>query len=224
MHFAHLDHGHGNKAGRFAIVAGLHALVAIGVVNMMNSKDIAMPGLPDNITVFATPKPVDPPKPPIEPPTTLPTLAPPTIVMPVVDIDVPPPPLDNPLQTTTQPQPMPEPAQPSRTEEPAHASKPSATANGGAMRSAVLADASGCVKPDYPVNAARNGDTGTVTLALLVGTDGRVSGSRIQKSSGSRDLDRAAVNALSLCQFKPAMNNGVPEAGWAQIAYVWSLD
>jgi protein TonB len=63
-----------------------------------------------------------------------------------------------------------------------------------------------------------------VTLALLVGTDGRVTSSRVQTSSGSRELDRAAVNALSLCQFKPAMNNGVPEAGWAQIAYVWSLE
>jgi protein TonB len=88
----------------------------------------------------------------------------------------------------------------------------------------VLADASGCAKPEYPLSAARNGETGTVTLALLVGTDGRVTGSRVQKSSGSRDLDRAAVNALSLCQFKPAMHDGLPEAGWAQIAYVWSLE
>jgi protein TonB len=63
-----------------------------------------------------------------------------------------------------------------------------------------------------------------VTLALLVGTDGRVTSSRIQKSSGFRELDRAAVNALSQCQFKPAMNNGVPEAGWGQIAYAWVLD
>ena len=92
------------------------------------------------------------------------------------------------------------------------------------MRSAVLADANGCAKPDYPVRAARNGETGTVTLALMVGTDGRVQDARIQSSSGSRDLDRAALNALSLCQFKPAMNNGVAEAGWAQIAYVWTLD
>ena len=32
------------------------------------------------------------------------------------------------------------------------------------------------------------------------------------------------MSALSLCQFKPATNNGVPEAGWGQIAYVWTLD
>ena len=92
------------------------------------------------------------------------------------------------------------------------------------MRSAVLADANGCAKPDYPMRAARNGESGTVTLALLVGADGRVQDSRIQSSSGSRDLDRAAVNALSLCRFQPAMNGGAAEAGWAQLAYVWTLE
>ena len=224
MHFAHLDHGNGNKAGRFAIVAGLHALVAVGVINMMNSKDISMPSPLADLTVFMTPKPVEPPKPPIEPPTDLPQLVQPKISMPVIEVDVPPPLLDNALQTTTELQPMlePQPAQPSQPEKPAQTTAPAT--GSGALRSAVLADASGCAKPDYPLSAARNGDTGTVTLALLVGTDGRVTGSRIQKSSGSRDLDRAAVNALSLCQFKPAMHNGVPEAGWAQIAYVWTLD
>ena len=222
MHFAHLEHGNGGKAGKFALVAGLHALIAVGVVNMMNNKSISIPGLPDDLTVFMTPEPVEPPPTPPEPPTLMPTVAPPQIVVPRVEVDVQPPPIDNPVQTTLEPQPMLEPAQPSQTETPARPSTPST--NSGAIRSAVLADASGCAKPAYPISAARNGDTGTVTLALLVGTDGRVSGSRVQKSSGSRDLDRAAVNALSLCQFKPAMNNGVPEAGWAQIAYVWTLE
>jgi protein TonB len=92
------------------------------------------------------------------------------------------------------------------------------------MHTAVFADANGCALPNYPVNAARNGETGTTTLALLVGTDGRVSSARVQQSSGSRDLDRAALNALSLCKFKPATSNGAAEAGWAQLAYVWKLD
>jgi protein TonB len=46
----------------------------------------------------------------------------------------------------------------------------------------------------------------------------------VQKSSGSHDLDRAAVSALSLCKFKPAMNGGVAEPAWGQIAYVWTLE
>ncbi|MGJ9420064.1 TonB family protein [Massilia sp. CMS3.1] len=220
MHFSSMHQDSGSKAGKFALVACLHALIAVGVVNMMNNKVISLPSLPDDLTVFMTPEPV-PPTPP-EPPSVTPKLAPPQIVVPKVELEVPPPAIDNPVQATTDVQPMPEPAQPTQPDVPAQPTTPSATS--GAMRSAVLADANGCAKPNYPANAARNGETGTVTLALLVGLDGRVTGSRIQKSSGSRDLDRAAVNALSLCQFKPALHNGVRQAGWAQIAYVWSLE
>jgi protein TonB len=222
MHFSHMHPNSGSKAGKFALVAGLHALIAVGVVNMMNNKVISLPSLPKDLTVFMTPEPVVPPPPPPEPPTVKPKVAPPDVVVPKVEVEVPPPAVENPVQATTEVAPVQEPAQPAQSEAPAQPATPSS--NPGTMRSAVLADASGCAKPNYPANAARNGETGTVTLALLVGTDGRVTSSRVQKSSGSRDLDRAAVNALSLCQFKPGMNNGVPEAGWAQIAYVWSLE
>lgn len=226
MHFSHMHHDSGSKATKFALVAGLHALIAVGVVNMMNNKGISLPSLPTDLTVLLTPEPVAPPPVPIDPPTPMPLVAPPPIVVPRIEVEVPPPPVDNPVQATTTEVPpvqqAAQPAQPVQTEAP---SKPGAPAtNSGAMRSAVLADASGCVKPNYPAVSARNGDAGTVTLALLVGLDGRVTSSRIQKSSGFRELDRAAVTALSLCQFKPAMNNGVPEAGWGQIAYVWKLD
>jgi protein TonB len=225
MHFSHLHHDNGSKATKFALVAGLHALIAVGVVNMLNNRSITLPSLPTDLTVLLTPEPVAPPV-PVDPPTPMPQVAPPSIVVPRIDIEVPPPPVDNPLQaTTTEVPPVQQPAQPAQPVQAEVSSKPGTPAtNSGAMRSAVLADASGCVKPNYPAASARNGDAGTVTLALLVGADGRVTGSRIQKSSGFRELDRAAVNALSQCQFKPAMNNGVPEAGWGQIAYVWTLD
>lgn len=224
MHFSHLHHGSGSKAGKFALVAGLHTLVAVGVVNMMNNRAISLPNLPVDLTVFMRPEPAQP-LPPPDPPMPTPQVAAPQIVVPQVELDVPPP-VDTPLQATTQAQPLPEPTQPAQPEAPAQpaTSSGNSAGNSGAMRSAVLADAKACATPAYPINAARNGETGTVTLALLVGADGRVAGSRVQQSSGSRELDRAAVNALSLCQFKPAMHNGVPEAGWAQIAYVWSLE
>ena len=226
MHFSSMHHDGGSKAGKFALVAGLHALIAVGVVNMMNNKVISLPSLPEDLTLFMTPEVVEPPPPPPQPPTPMPKVAPPQIVVPKVEVEVPPPPMDNQVQSTTEVPVTQEPAQPMQSEVPAQPTTPSANsgANSGAMRSAVLADASGCAKPNYPANAARNGETGTVTLALLVGADGRVTNSKIQKSSGSRDLDRAAVTALSMCQFKPAMNNGVPEAGWGQIAYAWSLE
>ena len=222
MHFSHLHPDSGNKAGKFALVAGLHALVAIGVVNMMNNKTFPLPSLPTDLTVFTTPEPPKPLPTPPDPPMQQQQLPPPKLFVPKIDDNLPLPPIENTIRATTELPPPQEPAQPARAEVAPPPAKP--TTNPGTMRTAVLADAKACVTPNYPAAAARNGDTGTVTLALLVGADGRVTGSRVQTSSGSRELDRAAVNALSLCQFKPAMNNGVPEAGWAQIAYVWSLE
>ena len=89
---------------------------------------------------------------------------------------------------------------------------------------AAVVDAQACTKPDYPKNALRNGDTGTVMLAFLIGTDGKVADSRIEKSSGFRDLDRAAQAGLSLCKFKPGTVDGAPQQSWTKMQYVWSLN
>lgn len=221
MHFTQLNDGTGGKAGKFALVAGLHALVAMGLVNVMNSKSITLPKLIDDATVWIQPQ--TPPPPPPQPPQPVVKAVKPPIVAPKVEVEVPPPPAEERIQASLEPDAAVEPAQPSTNDAPPTPAAPPSS-NPGQMGSAVLANADGCAKPDYPINAARNGDTGTVTLALLVGADGRVQDARVQKSSGHRELDRAALNALSLCQFKPAMNNGVAQAGWGQIAYVWTLE
>ena len=217
MHGSCIDDGIGGKAGRFVFTAGLHVLVASGVMNVMNAKTTPVPAVFDEPMVWMSPE-IPPPSAPPEPQV---RSAPPDIVAPKVEIEIAAPPPQPAVQAGTEP--APEPAPPLQAETPpAPAAQPS-TSN-GPPRSAVLADASGCAKPDYPVRAARNGDTGTVTLALLVGADGRVQDARIQSSSGSRELDRAAVNALSTCTFQPAMQGGVAEAGWARLAYVWTLE
>ncbi|MBD8657781.1 energy transducer TonB [Oxalobacteraceae sp. CFBP 13730] len=220
MHGSYIHDGVGGKAGKFVLVAGLHVLVAMGVVNVMNAKTISLPAIFDEPMVWMTPE-IPPPSPPPEPPRPQVRSAPPDIVVPKVEVEIAAPPPQPAVQASTEP--APEPAPPLQTEAPpAPAAQPS-TSN-ALVRSAVLADASGCTKPAYPVRAARNGDTGTVTLALLVGADGRVQDARIQSSSGSRDLDRAAINALSTCTFRPAMQGGVAAAGWAKLAYVWTLE
>ena len=89
---------------------------------------------------------------------------------------------------------------------------------------AALANAGDCVRPDYPPRSARNGDSGTVSLALLIGVDGKVTDAKVKQTSGFKELDRAAISALSMCKFKPATTNGVAEPAWGQIAYVWSLN
>lgn len=102
------------------------------------------------------------------------------------------------------------------------ASAASAASASQAPRNAVIAEARSCAPPPYPLNAYRNGETGTVLLSLLVGTDGHVVESKVKKSSGWPDLDKAARKALSLCKFKPAENQTEP--AWASLAYVWSID
>jgi len=221
MHFTQLNDGTGGKAGKFAVVAGLHVLVGMGLINVMNSKAITLPKLIEDATVWIQPD--TPPPPPSVPPQPQVRVAKPPIVVPTPEVEVSLPPVEEAIQAARDAEPAVEPAQPAAIDAPP-ARQASAHGTPGQMGSAVLANADGCAKPDYPMNAARNGDTGTVTLALLVGADGRVQDARVQKTSGHRELDRAALNALSLCQFKPAMLNGVAQAGWGQIAYVWTLE
>ena len=87
-----------------------------------------------------------------------------------------------------------------------------------------VVDSRNCEKPEYPRKSLRNEETGTVTLQFLIGLDGRVVESKIDKSSGSRDLDNAARAALSLCKFKPGTVDGKPQQSWTKMQYVWKLE
>ncbi|WP_332879210.1 energy transducer TonB [Massilia sp. S19_KUP03_FR1] len=218
MHFAHAPHASGSKTTKLAVVVVFHLILGIGLVKTMNTKLLSMPTETADIQLVPN---IDPPV--VTPPTANlpdpPPLPAPRIVVPVVELPVTTPPLTNTVTTTTTTsEPLP-PTQP-----PGPAITPTTHAGTGvaAVRTAAMLD--GCTKPAYPAQAARNGDSGTVTLALLVGVDGRVTGSRVERSSGFRDLDRAALSALSQCRFKPAMLGDVAQAGWTQLAYVWSLE
>ncbi|MFZ6746099.1 energy transducer TonB [Undibacterium sp. JH2W] len=81
-----------------------------------------------------------------------------------------------------------------------------------------------CDKPAYPASSIRNGETGTVTLSMLIGTDGKVVETKTMESSGYRALDRAATQALSLCRFTPGTIDGVAQQSWTKVQYVWKID
>jgi periplasmic protein TonB len=93
-----------------------------------------------------------------------------------------------------------------------------------AVHTSAVADVSACAKPRYPESSLSDEEQGTVTLAFLIGADGTVLDSRVEKSSGSRALDSAARNALSLCKFKPATTDGKPEQSWTRMQYAWKLE
>ena len=75
----------------------------------------------------------------------------------------------------------------------------------------------------YPMTALRNRIEGTVVLRVLVGEDGSVKEIEVDKSSGSRDLDRAAREAVMKWKFKPGMRGGVAYAGWARVPINFTL-
>lgn len=226
MQFSHTREG-GGKAGKFMLVAGLHVAIGTLFIHGIDSRHLSLSSLPQQVWVMIEPEHVDPPPPPPpppEPPQSMPQIVPPPLLVPQPEVEVAPPPDAPPLRATATPDPAPAPTAASQAPADAVPGPPPAKVASAQVRTAVLADPRACALPDYPARAAREGISGTTLLSLLVGADGRVSASRIERSSGSRDLDRAAVNALSLCAFKPATSNGVPEAGWAQLAYVWTLD
>ena len=229
MHFSYANPGSGSKTTKFMLVVGLHVAVGVLFVHSLNTRKLSLSSLPEQVLVMIEPE-HQPPPPPPEPPQPMQQMAPPEIVVPKTEVAVAPPPEPT-VQATTESESPPQPFTPAQSApegppsaQPNASTGTSTSTSAGQMHTAVFADANGCALPNYPPSAARNGETGTTTLALLVGIDGRVSSARIEHSSGSRALDRAALNALSLCKFKPATSNGAPEAGWAQIAYVWKLD
>jgi protein TonB len=85
-------------------------------------------------------------------------------------------------------------------------------------------DAKSCEPPKYPKAALMNEETGTVSMGFLIGTDGKVVESKVEKSSGSKSLDKAALTALAQCKFKPGSKDGKPEQMWAKVDFVWKLE
>ena len=92
------------------------------------------------------------------------------------------------------------------------------------VQTSAVISASSCEKPDYPSASKRLEEEGTVQLKFLVGVDGKVIESAIEKSSGFRRLDEAARAGLSKCQFKPATLDGKPQQSWASLRYTWRLE
>jgi len=68
------------------------------------------------------------------------------------------------------------------------------------------------VPPKYPLQAARDNQQGWVEVEFTVTTDGRVSNAQVVDAQPRRVFDRAAIEAVSRWQFKPALINGTPTA------------
>ena len=80
------------------------------------------------------------------------------------------------------------------------------------------------VPPDYPVNALRDGHSGTVVLKVRIDADGNPGDIDIEKSSGTRALDRAARDAVRQWRFSPKTVGGTPVASELSVPVDFKLE
>jgi protein TonB len=218
MNFSH-EKSPGKNFTGLAIVIILHVLVAYGIVSGLGTRMVTKVSEAVETKLIEEVKPPPPPETPPPPPPPEMQAPPPPFIPPVeVAVQPPPTPQNTISVATTERPPTTQLAPPAPPAPPA----PAAPAQ-GPTRVAAVADVNSC-RPEYPKSALRNEETGTSTISFLIGVDGRVIDSKVTKSSGSRDLDRAALQALAKCQFKAALVDGRPEQTWVPVAYVWTLE
>lgn len=113
----------------------------------------------------------------------------------------------------------PPPARPRVAERARETPPPGTAAPGAAPRATVPPRpiASQSPPPRYPPQALRRGESGTVLVRVRVGADGTPEDVSIADSSGSRLLDRAALEAVRRWRFTPATANGRPVADTVQV-------
>src|SRR6185312_1103739 len=187
----------GRKLGGIAFVVVLHVVLVYALVTGLATKAIAVIKGPIETKVIEEVKP--PPK-MVAP--TPPFIPPPEVVVAT--------PQQSPITNMTSVKPD-QPFQPPQRR----------TENG--TKTAAVINANAC-SPEYPASAERDELEGTSLVAFLIGTDGRVKQSKVEKSSGYRVLDNAAIAAFSRCKYTPSTVDGVPQEGWATIRYVWKLN
>jgi len=215
MDFSEQGQDPSKKFTGIIVVVLVHALVVWAFVSGLATQIVAkIKDEPIETKVIEEVKP--PPPPPDAPPPPPKLAAPPPPFIPPPEVQVATPQTNNTISQVSNVQP---PHQDLHPQAPVKAAPPAA---GPSVVKAVV-DCTSCEKPDYPRNSLRNEEQGVVRIQFLIGLDGRVADSKIEKSSGFRGLDQAAVKALSLCKFKPGLIDGKPQQSWTAVDYVWKL-
>ncbi|MHA6204901.1 energy transducer TonB [Dyella soli] len=79
------------------------------------------------------------------------------------------------------------------------------------------------LRPKYPPEAIRDHHEGTVMVMAQIGVNGQVTETRIEQSSGYRELDDSAATAVGSWTFRPAIRDGVPVVSWARVPVNFAL-
>ncbi len=236
MTFTDIENKSAKRLIGIAAVIFLHLLVAYILMSGL-ANNIQKPAeKPVELQIIQDIKPPPPPKPEEPKPKEKPP-EPPKMVEKVAKVPEPPKEVEKvttPVQKTTpvaQPTKVatPAPAAPS-TPSPSPVAAPAPVAAAApapkpaGVTRGVSEGSAGCEKPEYPREALMNEEQGTVRIRVLVDTSGKVIDAKVKKSSGSKILDKAATKAYSLCTFKPAMKDGVPQQDWYEIEYPFVIE
>jgi len=151
-----------------------------------------------DLKTFDVEEPPPPPEQPPPPPKDMPKVPPPPVTPPpLVRMEAPPPP----IQTVTTPYiPPVAPPAPPMAPPPPHKTVSAQSAKGD-LRTLFGPD-------DYPASAQAAGAEGTAQAQITIGTDGRVVGCNIIRSSGNGALDSATCNIIRRrAKYVPARDN-----------------
>jgi protein TonB len=80
------------------------------------------------------------------------------------------------------------------------------------------------VEPDYPVQAYRAREEGTVLVGASIDATGKPVNVQVVRRSGSRDLDQAALEAVRQWTFEPAVRGGTAVASEVQVPVTFRID
>jgi protein TonB len=184
-----------------AIIVGHAVVFYLAYSGLLRSVTHAIMPQIVNVTFVASPEPLKPAPPPKEVPLVQPkqTFVPPMPIVNIVQTE----------PTITLPPQQPRPAEPA----PANAVATTQVAPPAPPQPAAPKTVSGveyirAPQPVYPSIARRMGESGTVTLRVLIGEKGNAEQVTVQKSSGSSNLDEAGRQAVLRALYKPHVEDG----------------
>jgi protein TonB len=198
------------------IVLLVHVLVAYAFMTGLARKMVDVIKQPVETKIIEEVKPPPPPdQPPPPPPPKV--AAPPPPFIPPPEVQVATPPQQNTIQAVTNQTPPPQAYSKQVPVEAPPAPKPAAPPV------AAILNLNDC-KPEYPRASLAAEETGLVRVQFEVGMDGQLVSAAVVKSSGFKNLDKATVNGLSRCKFRPAFKDGKPVQSTFTAEWNWTLN
>jgi len=209
------DHALGSRAIGIGLVLLLHAAIIYALVTGLARRAVDIVRAPIETKIIDEVKPErkepPPPPPPQLAPPPVPFVPPPEIV---IEKPPPPPPKNTaPAVVTTVRPPAPPPP-------PVVAPQPAPEP----VRVLPRVDAAHSREPEYPPSARRLGIQGSLIMEVLIDIDGRVKDSKLVQTSGSEQLDAAALKGVKEnYRFVPGTVDGKPQPMWFTFRFTWKL-